>query len=469
MPAPASVVPRAVRQALAENDTSGIMSLFGTDGVRGAFGRPPIDRSTVTALAHRLALDLQKQAEKPLVVIGGDTRESTPTLLCWLRDALEAGGCTVRWAGVLPTPGIAIVTRRLQADCGICISASHNPFADNGLKLFGSDGFKWSTEAETSLGKNLQPVVLAESATVPEIEDDLAQIYLRELWTGIESEAGSRPLQGLTVALDCANGAASPFARHVFEHLGAEVHSFHDQPNGRNINQRCGSTHDSEIVRLVVETSSDLGFAFDGDADRLIAADENGRLLDGDELLYIWAGHLQETGALRPSKIVATQMSNLGLEESLEARGIELVRCDVGDRTVVREMRRQSIILGGEQSGHLVNLALSTTGDGLLSAIHFANLARHSSLVVRTEGFVRYPQVQRNIQVREKPDFQTLDGVQEIAREIELGLGESGRLLLRYSGTEPVARVMIEGRDRGLITGQAERLAERIRAEIGTI
>ena len=452
------------------------MSLFGTDGVRGAFGQAPIDRSTVTALAHRLAFDMRRQAEKPLVVIGGDTRESTPTLLCWLRDALEAGGCTVRWAGVLPTPGIAVLTRRLGADCGISISASHNPFADNGLKLFGSDGFKWSTEAESLLAENLEPVVLEASLTEPEIEGDLGPIYMRELCRSFEVEAdagqgseppGSRPLQGLTVALDCANGAASPYARDLFERLGAEVHSFHDRPDGRNINENCGSTHESEIARLVLESGSDLGFAFDGDADRLIAADENGRLLDGDELLYIWAGHLQKTGALRPSKIVATQMSNLGLKESLEARGVDVVRCDVGDRAVVREMRRQSIVLGGEQSGHLINLALSTTGDGLLSAIHIANLVRRSSLAQRTRGFVRYPQVQRNVQVREKPDFDTLDGVCEIAREIEVGLGRSGRLLLRYSGTEPVARVMIEGRDRTQITILAERLAERIRAEIG--
>ena len=445
------------------------MTLFGTDGVRGAFGRPPIDRSTVTALAHRLALDLQERAEEPLVVIGGDTRESTPTLLCWLRDALEAGGCAVRWAGVLPTPGIALVTRRMGADCGICISASHNPFADNGLKLFGSDGFKWSTDAETSLGENLEPVAVAESATAPEIDEDLAQIYLRELWTGLGGEASSRPLQGLTVALDCANGAASPFARHLFEHLGAKVHSFHDRPDGRNINENCGSTHEAEIARLVAETSSDLGFAFDGDGDRLIAVDENGRPLDGDELLYIWAGDLQATGALRPSKIVATQMSNLGLAESLAAQGIDLVRCGIGDRAVVREMRRQSIVLGGEQSGHLINLELSTTGDGLLSAIHLANLARRGSLARRAEGFVRYPQVLRNVRVRAKPDLETLDSVQEIARAIEIELGESGRLLLRYSGTEPVARVMIEGSDRALITSQAERLEERIRAEIGAL
>ena len=465
------------------------MGLFGTDGVRGAFGQAPIDQPTITALGSRLGATLRKRSAEPVVIVAGDTRESTPVIFDWLRDALERSGVSVRWAGVLPTPAVALLTRAVAADAGIAISASHNPFCDNGLKLFDREGFKWSSEAEAALEAELtsaEPPAGARSAhetpSLREPEAQLREVYVDRICSALEEaaareECGGKgngdgggnepPLVGLTVALDCANGAASPIAAEVFERLGAQAHSFHDRPDGRNINEACGSTHPSEIVRLVQETGSDMGFAFDGDADRLIATDNQGQVLDGDVLLYLWSSRLHESGQLSPPRIVATQMSNLGLEESLATRNISVVRCDVGDRAVVSQMRSDSLVLGGEQSGHLVNLALSTTGDGLQSALHIARLAGRGGLSRWLEGFVRYPQVLINVRVAQKPDFDSLPGVAKIANRIQEQLGASGRLLLRYSGTEPLARVMIEGRDHDEIERLANELAERIGAEIG--
>ncbi|HVR95632.1 MAG TPA: phosphoglucosamine mutase, partial [Thermoanaerobaculia bacterium] len=357
--------------------------LFGTDGVRGRFGEFPLDRATVTALAVHLAATL-RQRGNPSVVLGGDTRESTPEICRWLAEGLIAGGVSLRYAGVIPTPGIAFLTRLLGAGAGVVVSASHNPYPDNGIKLLDPQGFKWSDEDEEALERRLaednNPVPDVQEIALDHLEADeaLREHYLRHLAATVATVPGERPLDGLRVVLDAGNGAASSYAGEIFERLGARVTLLHAAPNGRNVNEGCGSTAPEEMAARVVGEGADLGAAFDGDADRCILADERGSVRDGDAILYLWATCLRRSGKLEPPKIVATSMSNLGLERALDREGIGLVRCNVGDRYVVEAMRREGILLGGEQSGHIVQMELASTGDGLLTAVQMAALVHQN-------------------------------------------------------------------------------------------
>ncbi len=442
--------------------------LFGTDGIRGPFGEPPLDRRTVEQLAYHLAGALATNGRQPALVLGGDTRANTPELATWVAAGLTAGGVGYRYAGVIPTPGIAVVTRGLGLDGGMAISASHNPFPDNGLKPFDRQGFKWSREAESALEAALHSA--GTNAHVAELADDLtpdpslAESYLAHLRASLP---GRTPLEGLTVALDCAHGAASPFAERLFDALGATTHVIGDHPDGTNINLDCGSTHPERLVELVGSTGADFGVAFDGDADRAILVDETGAIQDGDSVLYLWARELQCRGQLEPAALVATTMSNLGLEHALAALGIETVRCDVGDRVVVETMRERGIRLGGEQSGHIIHLDHGSTGDGLLTAIQIGALLVRSgeTLSALAAPVERFPQILVNVRVGHKRPFDTLPSVTAKATSILDKLGSDGRLLLRYSGTEPLARVMIEGRDQEEI----EALARDLAAEIGNV
>ncbi len=443
--------------------------LFGTDGVRGRFGEFPLDRATVTALAAHLADTLRGN---PVVVLGGDTRASTPEICRWIAEGLLAGGVVVRYAGVIPTPGIAFLTRQLGAGAGVVVSASHNPYPDNGIKLLDPQGFKWSDEEEEALERRIEEDTETASG-VPEIDpehlqadESLREHYLRHLAATVQ---GERPLDGLRVVLDAGNGAASSYAGEVFERLGARVTLLHAAPNGRNVNEGCGSTAPEEMAARVAQEGADFGAAFDGDADRCILADERGEVRDGDAILYLWATCLRRSGRLDPPKIVATSMSNLGLERALDREGIGLVRCNVGDRYVVEAMRRGGILLGGEQSGHIVQMELASTGDGLLTAVQMAALAHQNGrpLSEQLAGFRRYPQILVNVRVARKADFSTLPKVAAARRAVEERLGADGRLVLRYSGTEPLARVMIEGPDQETVEALAEELAEAIRQELG--
>jgi len=448
--------------------------LFGTDGIRGRFGEPPLDRATVTALAVQLAATLRERGNgaPPRIVLGGDTRESTPEICRWLAAGLGDGGIDVRYAGVIPTPGVAYLARQLDAAAGVVVSASHNPYPDNGIKLLDPRGFKWSDEDELALERRLG----ASSGAVgpvrdlpegrPRIETDLRERYLRHLAGTVP---GERPLDGLRLVLDAGNGAASTYAGELFERLGARVTLLNADPDGRNVNERCGSTAPGEMAARVVAEGADLGAAFDGDADRCILADERGTVRDGDAILYLWAICLHRSGRLHPPKIVATSMSNLGLERALAAEGIDVVRCNVGDRYVVEAMRQEGILLGGEQSGHIVQSELSSTGDGLLTALQIAWLRRQSDqlLSAMLAPFRRYPQVLLNVKVAKKVDFKILPAVTETARSVEDRLGEDGRLVLRYSGTEPLARIMIEGPEQVVIDALAEELAVAIRGDLG--
>lgn len=446
--------------------------LFGTDGIRGRFGELPLDRETVTALAFHLAATLRSRQggdARPRVVLGGDTRESTPEICRWLASGLLATGVDLCYAGVIPTPGVAWLTRELGGAAGVIVSASHNPWPDNGIKLVDPEGFKWSDEDEAAL----EDLLATPVAEVPEIspeslvaEPELRERYLRFLAATLP---GTTPLAGLRVVLDTGNGAASGYAGELFESLGARVVLLHAEPNGRNVNEDCGSTAPAEMAARVVAEGADLGAAFDGDADRCILADEHGEVRDGDAMLYLWATCLHRSGRLQPPRIVATSMSNLGLERALAAAGIGVVRCDVGDRYVVEAMRREEILLGGEQSGHIVQRALASTGDGLLTALQIAYL-RHQDgrpLSAMLAPFRRYPQVLLNVRVAKKQPFDTLPAVTAAARKVEQRLGDDGRLVLRYSGTEPLARIMIEGPEQELINELAAELATAIRNELG--
>ncbi|MFY9826593.1 MAG: phosphoglucosamine mutase [Thermoanaerobaculia bacterium] len=443
--------------------------LFGTDGIRGRFGEPPLDRETVTALAVHLAATLRSRSSRPQVVLGGDTRESTPEICRWLASGLLAGGVELRYAGVIPTPGVAWLTRELGSAAGVVVSASHNPWPDNGIKLVDPQGFKWSDEDEAAL----EALLARPAGQVPGMPPDAlaAEPELRERYLDFLASTlpGKAPLAGLKVVLDTGNGAASGYAGELFERLGAQAVLLHAGPNGRNVNESCGSTAPDEMAARVVAEGADLGAAFDGDADRCILADERGEVRDGDAMLYLWATCLHRSGRLQPPKIVATSMSNLGLERALAAEGIGLVRCNVGDRYVMEAMRREGILLGGEQSGHIVQSDLASTGDGLLTALQIAILRQQDGrpLSAMLAPFRRYPQVLLNVRVAKKRAFDDLPVVTATARDVERRLGDDGRLVLRYSGTEPLARIMIEGPEQGLIDGMAGELATAIRGELG--
>ena len=485
--------------------------LFGTDGIRARAGTPPLDRATVTALGRQLgALLVERQAagagraagsagggqagsrtasaaaagprpSPPQVVLGGDTRESTAEICGWLAAGLAAGGALVRYAGVIPTPGVSFLAGALGAAAGVVVSASHNPYPDNGIKLLDGQGFKWSEAAEMELEERLRAA--ARDGGLPpeaplELEAALRETYLKHLAATVTADAppataaasgGPLPLAGLRIVLDTGNGAASGYAGELFARLGAEVTELCAAPDGRNVNLGCGSTAPRNVAAAVVAAGAHLGAAFDGDADRCILADERGEVRDGDVILYLWATRLAAAGRLAPPAIVATSMSNLGLERALAGHGIEVVRCGVGDRLVVETMRRDGILLGGEQSGHIVHLDLAATGDGLLTAVQMAALVHRAArpLSELLAGFRRYPQTLVSVRVARKPDLATLPRVTAAARAIEDELGADGRLVLRYSGTEPLVRVMIEGPDQETIETLAGELAALIVDEVG--
>ncbi len=442
--------------------------------MRGVFGEAPLIESTVRRLGAALAEELSSHpAVNGLrqIVVGGDTRDSSPVLAQWMSSELAARGFEPVYLGTVPTPCIADRCQHLRAACGVAISASHNPHPDNGIKLIDPHGFKWTPERELALeGRLAQLIEDPTWAPAPaiQLEEQPSAVdqWLEGLLRGLPDGTS---LDGLKVALDAGNGAASPFAEGLFLRLGAQVEIVHAAPDGRNINAGCGSTHPEIIAELTRRQGADLGFAFDGDADRVIFADEKGEVRDGDAILYLWATELAAMDRLPDRRIVATTMSNLGLEVALRRRDISIVRCDVGDRHVVSTMEEQGIVLGGEQSGHIVHRALSTAGDGLLTALHLAALRQRrgkpASHLLR--DFVRFPQILLNVPVRQKPDLATLPGLEKIQRRVEEQLGNEGRLVLRYSGTEPLARVMIEGPDQATIQRMAHDLAQVIAKEIG--
>jgi phosphoglucosamine mutase len=451
---------------------SGKARLFGTDGIRGVFDEPPLDRTTVQRVAWEVGRRAAEHAGSgATVILGGDTRDSTAEIATWIAGGLEAAGVRPIWLGVIPTPGVAFVVRALGAAAGIVISASHNPHPDNGIKILDASGFKLGVDVERELEAELERHAVGDLPVgAPTTHDEPVRRYVRSLAAAARDGLGERPLAGLRIALDTGNGAATFLAGPLMADLGAAV-AVHlgASPDGTNVNLACGSTAPDELARRVRATGCDLGFAFDGDADRVVMVDETGRVRDGDEILFVWARDLLARGLLEPPAVVATTMSNLGLKRALGGVGIALHLCDVGDREVVEMLRARGLLLGGESSGHVVHLGLSTTGDGLLTALAVSRIVARTGrrLSEQLEGFERFPQVLRNVRVRHKPAFETLEPVQSAARAIGLRLGEEGRLVLRYSGTEPLARIMIEGPDPDSVTAWSEELAAVLEREIG--
>ncbi len=445
--------------------------LFGTDGMRAVFGTPPLDRTTVQAVGYwfaRLSAAAGPAGSPPLLVLGGDTRGSRNEIAGWLAAAVRAAGCDVRSAGVVPTPAVACLVTELGAAGGIVVSASHNSHADNGVKLIGADGFKVDPAVERAIENRVArgAAVTPDRNDVLEDEPALAERYLSRLAASLPAD---RPLAGLRIAVDAANGAGAPYAARLFTGLGADCRVTCDQPDGRNINRNCGSTCTERIAAFTRATGSDLGAALDGDADRALLCDHRGGICDGDVLLYVWASHLAARGELPGRRIVATTMSNMGLEKALADGGVGVVRCGVGDREVVELMRREGVRLGGEQSGHLVDLERGTTGDGLLTAAAVAGIVSASgrSLADLAAGFHRFPQILRNVRVREKQPLEGVPGLSEAVASVECELGTSGRVFLRYSGTEALARVMIEGPDRRRMEELCGRIVGVLEAELG--
>jgi phosphoglucosamine mutase len=460
-----------------------VPKLFGTDGVRGVAGAFPLDRPTVRRLGAALvrawiadhnaaggpgASDAAARTGRPQMLVGRDTRESGE----WIEQELSHGaageGATVTSAGVVPTPAIAYLTRAQGYDSGVVISASHNPFEDNGIKVFSGRGEKFTEKTE----REVEAIVADSSWSAragdpgPVRQAGLVDAYLEHLRAVFPDP---QSLGRFALAVDCANGATTTVAPKLFVALGFDLTLIGVAPDGRNINLGCGSTHPELLARSVVERGCRAGVAFDGDGDRAIFVDERGRIVNGDAVLLMCARQLQREGRLKGDAVVATVMSNIGLELALRESGIGLVRCAVGDKYVMEEMIARGLSLGGEQSGHIIFSDYLFTGDGLCTALNvFRTMARTGrSLADLASDLVSYPQVLLNVRVREKRDLKTVAGVADVIARVESRVEGQGRLLVRYSGTEPLLRVMLEGRDEREIHAWAQEIVEAVKKYVG--
>ena len=447
--------------------------LFGTDGVRGVANVHPITAEVALQLGRALAWKVRSGDHRHRIVIGKDTRLSGYMLETAIAAGICSMGVDVLLCGPLPTPGIAFITQSMRADAGVVISASHNPYQDNGIKFFDRTGFKLPDDEELEIER----LVLGGSGATTDFEglrptaeligkakriDDAIGRYVVFLKSLFPREL---TLDGVTIVVDCANGAAYHVAPAVFEELGARVIPLHVEPDGRNINDNCGAMHPEEMAAAVRTHGAQLGIALDGDADRVIVADENGQVVAGDAIMAIVARDLLRRGKLQKETVVATVMSNVGLERSMAELGGAVVRTQVGDRYVVEEMRRRGFNFGGEQSGHLVFLDHVTTGDGVCAALNLLAVMHRSGqpLSRLASCFEASPQAQINVVVKEKLPLETLEGVRAAIAEVEKALAGQGRVLVRFSGTENKARVLVEGPDAAVIRAHAESIAEALR------
>jgi phosphoglucosamine mutase len=440
---------------------------FGTDGIRGVPGTPPLDDATLHAAGRAIGKYLHKEHRDPHALIGLDTRESGPHIAAILASGLRQSGVEVTSAGVLTTPGVACLVRQNDFHAGVVISASHNPFQDNGVKLFSHAGMKFPDAVEEEIETDIpafmkEPVILSDA---PHEDASLHAEYLEFLRSRVLEGA---KLKGLRVVLDCANGAAYRLGPELFGSLGSEVVTIGVDPNGRNINDECGSLHLEKLQERVPKEKAALGVAFDGDADRALFVSGSGKIVNGDGILLAAARFLKKAGKLPGNRVVATSMSNLGLERVLALEGMEMARTNVGDRYVLEEMLKNGNVLGGEQSGHIIFLEDSPAGDGLLTAVKVASLvALTGSLEKLIEGFRDYPQTIVNVRVKNKPPLDSVSEVAGALREAEASLGESGRVVLRYSGTEPLVRVMVEAEQAADVERFSQSIASAIRTTLG--
>jgi phosphoglucosamine mutase len=442
--------------------------LFGTDGIRGIPGTPPLDDATLFATGRSLSAYLKREHGAARVLIGMDTRESGPHLASVLAAGLAQAGGKVVFAGVITTPGVACLVRQNDFQAGVVISASHNPFQDNGVKLFSHAGMKFPDAVEEELETD---IFRHRGNSVPKnprrlkADESLHAKYLAFLRDRCIPGAN---LAGFRIVLDCANGAAYKLGPELFRGLGAKVVAIGVSPDGRNINANCGSLHLEGLQKRVVAENAQLGVAFDGDADRALFVCENGRIVNGDGVLLAAARFLKSHNKLKGDRVVATSMSNLGLERALAHENISLARAAVGDRYVLEEMLRSGNVLGGEQSGHIIFLEDSPAGDGLLTAVKIASLvSMRGKIETLVEGLKDYPQLIVNVKVRAKPPLDSLPEVSRALAEAQSVLGDNGRVVLRYSGTEQLARVMVEAEEEADVQRFSQSLANALRSCIG--
>ena len=439
--------------------------LFGTDGIRGTAGQYPLDRPTTFAIGVALAQWIGAHHLDPEVVIGMDTRESGPWIAEHVAGGLAQGGVRARHAGLISTPGLAYAAKTGPFAAGIMISASHNPYQDNGVKIFDHSGFKLPDVQEHILEGHIFAWTQLGNPVVPQpltVDESLDRTYIEHL-------AATLPggLSGMRIVADTANGAASYLAPAMFQRLGAEVDCIHCEPDGKNINLNCGALHVEPLRQRVIERGATMGVAFDGDADRAMFVSQSGKIVDGDGVLLLEARYLQSTRGLK--EVVSTVMSNLGLERALARHGIGMVRTPVGDKYVLEEMIRRDALLGGEQSGHVIFREYATTGDGLLTALRVCEVMRSSgrNLDELTAELEVYPQLLVNVRVKERRPLEEMASVKEEIRRMETEFGDAGRVVVRFSGTEPLARVMVEGPKLDRVQHFAESIAAAIRAELG--
>jgi phosphoglucosamine mutase len=442
--------------------------LFGTDGVRGTAGKPPLDPPTVRRLGAALVRALPHGTAAPQFLVGRDTRESGT----WIEAELAHGACgegaSVTSAGVVPTPAVAFLTRTGTYDAGVVISASHNPYEDNGIKVFSGKGEKFTEEVESEVeaivADRSWSAHAGEAGEVP--REDLVDAYLAHLRVVFPEASRIAPFP---IALDCANGATTTVSPELFNRLGFETIVIGNRPDGRNINLGCGSTHPERLAETVVARGCAMGVAFDGDGDRAIFVDHRGHVVDGDAVLLMCGHQLQREGRLRGGAIVATVMSNIGLELALKPLGIELVRTAVGDKHVMEEMLKRGLSLGGEQSGHIIFSDYLFTGDGLCTALNVLRtvVLTGRALADLAADLTRYPQVLLNVRVREKVELDTVPAVASAIASVEARVAGQGRLLIRYSGTEPLLRVMLEGQQQDEIRGWAQEIVDVVKEHLG--
>jgi phosphoglucosamine mutase len=444
--------------------------LFGTDGIRAVAGQAPLDSTTVYAIGLALAQILGAKTPRPRVLLGMDTRESSEWIAATLTAGLDAGGASVENAGVITTPAVAFLTHTHGFATGIVISASHNPWQDNGIKLFGPDGYKLPDAVELAIEEEIfrklaSATTVSRQTVAPTVNDADRAEYVRFLLAAVPGLS----LDGKRIVIDCANGAASSVAPQLFSGMGGEVLITHASPDGRNINEACGALHPEVVAAEVKRRGASTGITFDGDADRALFADEHGRVVNGDAVLLLAARDLQSRGLLTNSTVVATTMSNMGLEAALKRSGIGMLRAAVGDKYVLEQMIATGAALGGEQSGHIIFSGRSTTGDGLLTALLLLDVVHRSgkSLAELIADLKVFPQVILNVKVREKKPLEGIPTVAAAIRAAEVELADSGRVVIRYSGTEALARVMIEAESEPLMRHHADTIAAAIRTEIG--
>ncbi|MBI5819553.1 MAG: phosphoglucosamine mutase [Verrucomicrobia bacterium] len=457
-----------------------MMKLFGTDGVRGKANIEPVTAETALKLGRAAAHVFRNQNAVPAergssrhrIVIGKDTRLSGYMLETALTSGILSMGVDVLLVGPLPTPGVAYIARSLRADAAVVLTASHNPYDDNGIKFFDRDGYKLDAEVERQIEE------LVSSGAIDKIRPTAGAIGKATriddaLGRYIEFVKGSFPrgmtLDGLRIVVDAANGAGYKSSPCVLRELGAELFTYNTTPDGLNINKDCGSLHPSGLRQAVIAHRADIGIAHDGDADRVILCDENARLVDGDEILAVTGVDMLKKGQLRNKTLVATLMSNGGLDEAIAKAGGKVVRTQVGDKFVIDEMCRLDANVGGEQSGHMIFRDFTTTGDGIISALQVLRVMRETGkpLSELCRVMQRFPQVMLNIKVGSKPPLESLAGAQDAINEAKTALGDTGSVIVRYSGTEPLCRVTVEGRDRAVIDRQAQRIADVIQKQIG--